>query len=270
MSKNANNISLGFSSYGKAINLIFSKGLWWFFLFPVAFNVLLFYSGFEVKSIVSEYAENYLLGATGLNGEEFFLSEFLKGAMSWIIGIVFSLIMFLVLAYFGGYIIIIIMSPILAYLSEKTEKIITGKDYPFSAEQLMRDVVRGILIALRNAGIEFGLFIMLFIVSLLPIIGALLSIIGSIFLFLISSYFYGFSFMDYSNERKRLNISQSIAVIRKHKWLAITNGGIFSLSLLIPFCGVSLAGFFAIISVVAASIAMTEVLEKENKQELVK
>ncbi len=265
MKKQRGDVSLGFSTYGKAISLIFSKGLWWFFLFPIAFNIAMYYTGFEVKAMIADYIENYLLSATGLEEGEFFMSGVLKGAMSWILTIILSLVMFFVLAYFGGYIIIIIMSPILAFLSEKTEKIITGKDYPFSAEQLMRDVVRGVLIAARNVGIEFGLLLAFFMISFFPVIGGFLSIIGSIFLFLISSYFYGFSFMDYSSERKRLSISQSISVIRKHKWLAITNGGIFSLSLLIPFCGVSLAGFFAIISVVAASIAMTEILDNEEK-----
>jgi len=257
-------IGIGFSTYGKAISFIFRHNLWWFFAFPILFNIIIFWTGIEFKEYITEIINTKILGATGLDTADFFLSDFLKGTVSWIIGISFSIIFFFVFTYFGGYIVLIAMSPILAYLSEKTEKIYTGKDYPLSAEQLMRDIFRGILIAIRNMSIEFAYMLALLIIGFMPFIGWFFSIIGSFFLFFVSSYFYGFSFMDYSNERKRLNISKSVQLIRAHKSLAIVNGGIFSLSLIIPFCGVSLSGFFAIVSVVAASLAMTEVYQIDN------
>mgnify|MGYP006339378661 FL=1 len=58
----------------------------------------------------------------------------------------------LLLFYFSlfKYLFLIIGSPLFAYLSEKTEAIIEGKEYPFSFKQLMKDIVRGIRLALRN------------------------------------------------------------------------------------------------------------------------
>ena len=42
-------------------------------------------------------------------------------------------------------------SPVFAYLSEKTDSILQDKEYPFSFRQLLKDMVRGIQIAIRNA-----------------------------------------------------------------------------------------------------------------------
>ena len=156
------------------------------------------------------------------------------------------------------------MSPVFAMLSEKTDKITTGKEYPFNGEQFMRDIVRGILIALRNMSIELAITLGVLLLSFIPVIGILFSLVGSVFLFFVSAYFYGFSFMDYTFERKRLNISQSVRFSRRYRGLAIANGGLFALFLIIPFCGVILAPFFSIFSVVGATLAYNE-LEKNNE-----
>ena len=77
--------------------------------------------------------------------------------------------------------------------------------------------------------------------------------------------FYGFSFIDYTNERRRLSVKQSVAFIRQNKGVAVTNGAVFSLLLMIPFCGYSLAGFGAIISVVAATLAIHQKVDLRKK-----
>lgn len=258
------NISLGFSSYGKAFNILFRHNLWWTLFIPLILYVILLFTGFELKDYIAEYLKTKILGTTSLENADFFMSDFLKGAVSWIVGISFTIIFFFAFSFFGGYLIIILMSPLLAYLSEKTEQIVTGKEYPFNLEQFARDIFRGILLALRNMLIQTGIFLVILIIGFVPVLGWIVSIISSIFLFILSAYFYGFSFMDYSNERQRFNISKSIKIIRKYKLVAITNGGIFGFALIIPFCGASIAPFFAIVSVIAASIAMTEIHQFEN------
>src|SRR3990167_3745253 len=95
----------------------------------------------------------------------------------------------------------------------------------------------------------------------IPFIGGL---IGSILLFFISSYFYGFSFIDYNNERRRLTVKQSVQFMRANKGMVIANGLIFSFFLLIPFCGTTLAGFVAIISVIAATVSTHKVVDLSN------
>ena len=45
MKKLLNQFGIGFSSYGKATTFIFKNGLWYYFIFPLLFNVLLFVGG---------------------------------------------------------------------------------------------------------------------------------------------------------------------------------------------------------------------------------
>ena len=265
MKKKINEVSLGFSTYGKALSIIFNNGLWWYFLVPVALNIILVFTGFELKDMLVDAIQSWILDATNLKDADFFLSGFLKSSLSWIVGISMTIVLFFIYAYFGGYIILALMSPVFTLLSEKTETILTGKKYPFNGEQFMRDIVRGVLIVMRNLIIELGLIILVFFLGFIPLIGMLISLVSGIILFFISSYFYGFSYMDYSSERKKLNIRQSVAYVRKHKKFAITNGSIFSLSLLLPFCGLSISGFVAIVSVVAAASGVLEIDKEEIK-----
>ena len=246
----------GLSAYGKAVEIIFSKGLWWFFLFPVLLNVLLFFGGFAAVDYLTELTKNWVFDLLMDENASFFGAEYVHGILSGFIWVVFKILFFFIFAYIGGFLVIVLMSPVFSLLSEKTEAILTGKSYPFDADQLMRDIARGVLIATRNLFIELGYIVGVFVLSFIPIVGQL----GAVFLFFVSAYFYGFSFMDYTIERQKYSVSQSVQFIRQHKGIAVSNGVLFSLFMLIPFCGVTLAGFVSIISVVAATISTQKVL----------
>ena len=175
-------------TYSEALNYIFRKRLAWFFIFPLLLNIVLFWVGWDYIGALSEQTQSYLQNWLDLENADFWGSGFLKATIGGFIWIVFKVLFFLIFAYFGGYIIIIIMSPVFSYLSERTEKIKTGNDYPFEFRQLVRDVIRGIFIAVRNLCIELVLTVLMFILSFVPIIGWASAII----LFFISAYFYGF------------------------------------------------------------------------------
>jgi len=238
----------GLKAYGKAFNLIFSKGLGWFLLFPLVLNILLIILGFYGVGTLIDYSKEWMDEALKLEGADFWgveylksISVFISGIAGVFIGIIFRVIHFFVFALFGGYIIIILMSPVFAVLSEKTEEILTGNKYPF---------------------IETAYIILFFILGFIPIIGQFAALV----LFFISSYFYGFSFIDYTNERRRLSIKQSIQFIRKYRGMAIANGLVFALAMMIPLCGTTIAGFVAIFSVVAATVAMHNVVDLSNNK----
>lgn len=252
----------GLRTYSEAMHYIFRKKLAWFFIFPLLLNILLFWFGWEYIGNLSEQSRVFLENWIDLENADFWGSDFLRATIGGFIWIVFKILFFLIFAYFGGYIIIILMSPVFSYLSERTEKIKTGNDYPFQFKQFVRDIIRGIFIAVRNLCIELLLTALMFILSFIPIIGWA----AAIFLFFISAYFYGFSFMDYAIERKKLNITQSVQFMRENKGIVIANGFVFSLCLIVPFCGVSFSSFAAIISVVAGTLAVDEIWKKENRE----
>lgn len=139
-----------------------------------------------------------------------------------------------VLFYFSffKYIILIIGSPVFAYLSEKTEAIMEGKEHSFNWSELKKDCTRSIKLALRSCGWQTVYLIALVLLSLIPVIGWITPLIA----LLMECYYFGFSMLDYSLARNSFTPSQSIHFIGRHKGLAIGNGVLFYLAhIVIPF-----------------------------------
>ncbi len=245
---------MGLQTYSEALDYIFRKKLGWFFIFPLLLNILIFWFGWNYIGNLSSEIQQQVLTYINLEDADFWGAGILQFLLTGLVWLIFKLLFFLLFAYLGGYIIIILLSPIFSYLSERTEQLQTGRKYPFNLRQFIRDIIRGILIALRNLSIELLLTVILFFCSFIPIIGWLSPII----LFLVSSYFYGFSFMDYAIERKQLNIHDSVQFTRTNKGVVIANGFVFSLCLLIPFIGIFLSSFAAIVAVVAGTISVNK------------
>lgn len=244
----------GLGAYSKAMSLIFNKRLAWFFVFPLLLNILFFWIGTELIADLNEYVKQIVDGYISSLDISFLNNGTFKGALMIIIKILLRVAYFFAFAFFGGYIIVAIMSPVFSWISEKTERVLTGENYPFSFKQLIKDVARGLLIVLRNISLELIIGLLLFILSFIPLVG----LITPIIMFLVTSYFYGFSFLDYAIERKRMNVGESVKYMRSNKGVVMGNGCLFALSLLIPFCGVLLSGFIAIVSVVAGTITVVE------------
>ena len=156
------------------------------------------------------------------------------------------------------------MSPVMAIVSERTDEILIGRKVAFNFTQLIKDVWRGVLIALRNMFLEIGIIIILALVNLLVgLIFAPFAVITTplfaIITFLVGAYFYGFSTMDYSSERNKLNVRQSIRFIRKYKGIALANGTIFTMWLIVPVLGTYIGTIFAPITcTVGATLAIHE------------
>ena len=160
----------------------------------------------------------------------------------------------LVFFYFSlfKYLFLIIGSPVFAYLSEKTESILEGKDFPFDMKQLMKDVVRGVRLALRNTLWQTVYVVSLLLLSLLPLAGWITPVIA----LFVECYYYGSSMLDYSLERHKLTYAQSINYIGRHKGLAIGNGLMFYLMHGFIIVGWVLAPAYA---VVAATLSLHQV-----------
>lgn len=201
--------------------------------------VSMYYFGVSANSFF-EWVKN----ATGLtswqekinDGTVDFLLAF-GGLILWVIIMLFYFSLF-------KYLWLIIGSPLFAYLSEKTESIIEGRDFPFSIKQLGSDIIRGIRISLRNALWQTVYVIFITFLSLLPVIGWPAPIL-SLFT---ECYYYGFSMLDYSMERHKRSVSESIYFIGQHKGLAIGNGMVFYLMHLLPIVGWILAPAYAVIA----------------------
>jgi len=74
----------------------------------------------------------------------------------------------------------------------------------------------------------------------------------AVFLFLVSSYFYGFSMFDYMFERRRLRVRDSVQAVNRHMGAVIANGMCFSLLMKVPLLGMMLAPPMAAVGAVLA------------------
>ena len=205
--------------YSEALGFMFKHNLWHYFFYPLILNISLFFIGFQLIDMLNENLNNWIADYFGAKGENLsWFKSALNSLLYWAIWITTKIIFFIVFPFIGGYFTIIILSPILAYLSERTAGIITGKEFPFDILQITRDVVRAVLIALRNMMLQLLFVIGFFILSFIPVIGWIISAVGNFFA---AAYFYGYAFIDYTNERNRLSVRDSSKFVRKNMWFAI-------------------------------------------------
>ncbi|MBL4624595.1 MAG: EI24 domain-containing protein [Flavobacteriales bacterium] len=250
-------LKIGFSAYGKATKFIRANKLTWFYIIPLLINILLFVGTMSMAGVITESVTNWFLELCSLEkGGEYY--ESIGAIIWWFFYIIIKLVSWIILHFVSGGIMLIILSPLLAYLSERTEQILKGNEYPFNLNLFVKDVIRAVVIATRNTILQFVCMIFLLLFSLIPVIGW----ISPFFMFIIGAYYYGFSFIDYVCERRRLTLKESIYFMRNNRGLAISNGAVFSVAIMIPWIGGLLAGFAAITSVVAATISVYEAEDK--------
>lgn len=158
----------------------------------------------------------------------------------YMLGLLIEITIALLLMKFAKYLVVVILSPLLSEISMKTEKILTGNTYPFNFRQLVHDVKRAMRIVIRNIMWEYFFFIIIFIVSYIGFEDPQSSPIFYL-TFVIGFFYYGFGFLDYILERRRMNIDESIIFVRKNRGLAVAIGSVYSIMILVP---VDLAAFF--------------------------
>ena len=247
----------GFTGYFRAFGFTFDNGMWWAFLVPIALWVLLAFGMYHALQTLTDAAGAWVAGYleipvdTSETGWWSDVKAWLNGAretlVAWILRIAVGYLLFVA----NKYIVLVLLSPLLAYLSERTEEIITGKVFPFSFAQLMKDALRGALIAMRNGVLELSITIAVWVLTFfLPIMIPFSVII----LFLVSAYFYGFSMFDYVYERRRMRISESVHAVNSQRGAVIANGALFNLFMKIPLLGLMCAPVLASVGAVLATV----------------
>ena len=156
----------------------------------------------------------------------------------------------LLLFYFALFknLILIIGSPAFAFLSEKTEALLEGKQHHFNWEEVGVDAKRGIRLAIQNSGKELLNFAGLILLAIVPLVGWITPLIA----ILMQGYYFGVSMLDYSFARHKLTLEESLRFSSHHKGLAIGNGILFFIMHVI----VLLAPAYAII---AATLSVRQV-----------
>ncbi|MGM0580377.1 MAG: EI24 domain-containing protein [Bacteroidota bacterium] len=143
------------------------------------------------------------------------------------------------------YIVLIIFAPILAILSERTQNILNQQKKSINLVRLVSEIGRGMLMGLILIGLNIIIYLSLIVLSLaIPFLSPAFAIL----VFLVESFFFGSSMLDYRNEYFQLSVKSSLQKIFKHKGLVLGNGLALNLFILIPVVGVLFAPSFALIA----------------------
>lgn len=228
----------GFFSLFRAFGFLRKHNLLWWYALPILlWLILVFGLTFSIAAWLAPIAEKYLAAFFSTpNAQDQGIWSLIKAWIS--AGLVFSLswilriLIWVFLGRIAKYVNLIIFSPVLAWFSEKAEALVVGTEYTFSAIQVMKDAWRGVRITLRNLLIEL-LCMLGSVIALwfMPTFGFVISLL----LFLVNSYFMGFSMFDYVLERKKYTLSESVALMRKKKLMVLGLGTAYNFISLFPF-----------------------------------
>ncbi len=243
------NILSGIKAYFGAFELISKLKLWKYFAVPMLISfftaVLIGVAAYGLSDTMGFFISKLWIWNWG---KETFT------AIANIIGGLFIIIIGLILF---KHIILALSAPFMSPVSEKIESYLVGEIQTRRKTSFTEQLWRGIRVNIRNLSFELLLTIPILLLGFIPVIG----IFSTLLLLLVQAYYAGFGNMDYTLER-HFKYNESIQFVKKNRGIAIGNGIIFILFLIIPVIGVILVLPF---SVTAASVKTIEALQSNNK-----
>ncbi|MBJ2175125.1 EI24 domain-containing protein [Aureibaculum sp. A20] len=236
------NIFKSIQAYTQSFGLISKLKLWKYFFIPIIISIftalIIGFLAYTLSDNIGYYIAKIWRWEWG---KETFttISSFIGGLSIAVLGLILY-----------KHIIMALSAPFMSPVSEKIEAHLSG--VPLSEIHHHRETTfsnqlwRGIRINVRNLGKELLFTIPILLLSFIPVI----NIFTTIVLFLIQAYYAGFGNMDYTLER-HFKYKESLLFVKQNKGLALGNGIVFMLFLMIPVIGIILVLPF---SVTAASI----------------
>jgi len=213
----------GITSYFKAFQLIGKLRLWKFVMAPGILSLILGggigWTAWKQSEKLGNFLVSWYPWERGM--------DFISGIAIWIGG--FLIVILGLILY--KHLVMVLVSPFMSPLSEKVERHLNGNEGQaykgFQMGQAIKDILRGLTLAIRNIIRELFLVAIFFLLSFIPVVG----IIFTVGIFLVQAYYAGFGNMDYTLERHQ-SVSGSVKFIRKNRWLAMGNGTVFMLLLM--------------------------------------
>lgn len=243
-------ITLVFNSFSDSFKIIKDAGLRKFYFLPGIISMFLFggfiYLGEYLSLNLASALENFFK----LQEHGSILYIFIK-ILVWICTVFFYYLVYKSL-------LLVIISPILGYVSERVETHLTGKKFDFTFKDNLRFLIRGIDIGLKSFFKQMvGTCVVMLLGFIFPI-----NLSIPLLIFIIQGYFTGFSFMDYTLERYNLSPKESLDFLKKQRVYAALCGGIFTLLFFIPVVGIFIA---PLITCVATTMITLELLKEHSK-----
>ena len=245
-----NNILKGIQAYSGALSLISKLKLWKYFAIPIIISVvtalIISLSAYGLSDNIGRFIANIWPWEFGKDTFTS-ISTFIGGIVVLAIGLILY-----------KHIIMALSAPFMSPVSEKIEAHLTGVErHNHRKTSFKEQLWRGIRINFRNLGKELLITIPILLLKFIPVV----NIFSTVLLFMVQAYYAGFGNMDYTLER-HFKYRESVNFVGRHKGIAIGNGTVFILFLLIPVVGVILV---LPMSVTASSLNTIKLLEAEKK-----
>jgi len=240
------NLIDGLKAYLEAYQVISRLKLWRFFMIPMLISVLIF---LNIVLVYISFSDEI-----GLYISSFWSWDFGKETINTVSMILGGIILISIGLILFKHLVMILSAPFMGPISKKIEDDFTGVTSQTQVSSPLTLVFRSIKISSRNLFRELLLSIPILILGLIPLIG----FFSLFLLFLMQAYFAGFGNMDYTLER-HFSYQKSIQFVKANKGIAIGNGLVFMLFLLIPFVGII---FIIPFSVTSATIATVKIINQ--------
>lgn len=245
-------LSIVFDSYLKALGMMRHKKLFPLILLALVLNALFFavmlVLTWKFAFHIFELTIDFLAQKT-----EYVFFQNMSKPISFLMS--FLGIWFYVFIY--KKIILVLFSPLWALIAEKTEEILRGEDFPFRIHKLIKDILRSIVVNLYTTVLQFGITVLIFFLSFIPLVVVLTSILHVI----VNAYFWGYNLIDYRNELYGYGLRRSNRIVYEQAFFSTGVGFTFTILLYLPIIGVILAPAW---SVMAATIGMHRILKYET------
>ena len=247
----------GITAYLKAFRTISSMRLWSFMLAPALISLLLagliFGTAWGISDNIGEWLISWYPWEFG--------KDFLLGLSNWVGGLSVAAIGLILFKH----LVLVFISPFMSPLSQKIEENMLGKQGMYKGFQFskaIKDILRGLRLALRNIFREVFFNLLLIIAGLIfpPI-----AIFTTVAIFLVQAYYAGFGNMDYTLERHH-NVSGSARFVRRHRMLALGNGTVF-MGLLFTGVGILIAPPLSAVAATLETIPRLELPQLEESSD---
>ena len=240
------NLIDGLKAYLEAYQVISRLKLWRFFMIPMLISVLIFLNIVLVSISFSD--------EIGLYISSFWSWDFGKETINTVSMILGGIILISIGLILFKHLVMILSAPFMGPISKKIEDDFIGVTSQVQVSSPLTLMFRSVKISSRNLFRELLFSIPILLLGIIPFIG----FFSLIFLFLMQAYFAGFGNMDYTLER-HFSYQKSIQFVKENKGIAIGNGLVFILFLLIPFVGII---FIIPFSVTSATIATVKIINE--------
>lgn len=216
---------IGIKNYWIGLKFLIRQKLYWFIIFPVILFVGVYLLGHYFDATSESMTDDLKTKFTEIKTIHGLIIKTLK--------IIFFEQMHFLFTKFTMYFVIMCLAPVLAVISERIELVLTGNSYKWSLIQILKDIKRAFVLNIRLILIEYSLILVFLGVGTLVGPPAKWWIAYAV-PFVIGFYFYGFGFIDYVLERRRLDIRQTFHFVSRHKGLAFALGSVYA-SLFLSF-----------------------------------